>query len=164
MDALKLKHPFTLLRTPRGFTLLELVVSVTIIASLIAISTPRFRNTLDNLMFENFCRGLASRMEFLKERASVANAIYRMDFDSANHLFSIKVKKSDDEDFMQIRDILYRDIIAPKGVRINVSSPAIIFYPDGSIEAEAIEIVSQARLAVISINNSTGKITLDENI
>jgi len=153
----KERHPIL------SFTLLELVIVVVIIGSLIAISIPRFKNTFDNLRFENFYRNLVSRMNFLKERSIVTQLPYKMDFDSINMLFSIKVQQKDEDEFKKVSGILFRNISVPEGVEIKTVSPSLFFYPDGTIEAEEIGICSKDNCVTLTTKKSIGRIVLTEN-
>ena len=102
-------------------------------------------------------------MNFLKERSIVGQRPYRMDFDSANMLFLIKVKQEDGDEFMKVSGILFRNISVPEGVQIKMTSPSVIFYPDGTIEAEKIDICSKDNCVALIIKKSIGRIVLKEN-
>lgn len=144
-----------------GFTLIELLVVIVIIGTLLTFSLPHFRNTFNNLKFDNFCQNLISRMRYLQERASVEQRSYRLNFDLNSRIIRVEVKEA--EEFIDVKGLLGKQIIIPEGVGIEVEETDIFFYPDGSIGGEDIEISDYQNQATISIRESIGRIELEQN-
>lgn len=146
-----------------GFTLVEVLVVVVIVGVVLALGLPRFRGTFDNLRFENFCQDILSRMQYLTERASVERAVYRLTFDLAARRAEIAYKTNPEEDtFMQARGRLGKSIPIPAGVTIETNPLRIFFFPDGSIAGADIRVSDPLRSATIKINNSLGRLSLEE--
>ena len=89
-----------------SFSLLELLIVVVIIGSLLAISLPRFRNTFNNLKFDNFCQNLISRMRYLQERASIEQSTYRLNFDLKDETVKITIKQEASGKFSNAKGLL----------------------------------------------------------
>ena len=144
-----------------GFTLIELLVVIVIIGTLFTFSLPRFRNTFNNLRFDNFCQNLISRIRYLQERASVEQRSYRLNFDLNSRIIRVKVGEA--EEFIDVEGLLGKQIIIPEGVGIEVEEADMFFYPDGSIGGEDIEISDYQNQATISVRESIGRIELEQN-
>ena len=144
-----------------GFTLIELLVVIVIIGTLLTLSLPRFRNTFNNLKFDNFCQNLISRMRYLQERASVEQKSYCLNFDLNDEVIRVEVKEA--EEFIDVKGLLGKQIIIPEGIGIEVEETDMFFYPDGSIGGEDIEISDYQNQAIISIRESIGRIELEKN-
>ena len=140
--------------------MVELLVVVVVISSLLALSIPRFRNTFNNLRFDNFCQDLAARMRYLNERASFEQNIYRMNFDFVQGKIEIAFKENFYEEFKKGGRRLEKDMIIPDGVKIQIEKPSILFYPDGTIEGKNIYITGFNNKVNLIINNTIGRITL----
>jgi len=144
----------------KAFTLIELLVIVAIIGSLVVISLPRFRNTFNNLRFDNFCQILVNRMRYLQERASAQQENYCLDFDLDNKLIITKVKESPEGDFINIQGLWVKNIIIPEGINIETEQASVFFYPDANIDGKEIKISDSQNTATIYINTNIGKIEL----
>lgn len=150
--------------SPTGFSLLEVLVVVAIVGAIFALGIPRFRGTFDSLRFQNFCQDLLARMRYLNERASVEQVIYRLTFDFSSARAEITFKADPEENiFEEVRGRLGKAMPIPAGIAIETSPQGIFFFPDGSIAGADIHLRDSHRSATIKINNSLGRLSLEEN-
>lgn len=143
-----------------GLTLLELLVVVVIIGSLISLSQPHFKSTFDRLKFDAFCQKLTIRMNYLQERSSLEQKIYRLNFDLNNKIINIEVTEDRQQDFTAVQGLLGKSIIIPQGYEVAIEDPDIIFLPDSTIEGDPIKISDSKNKATIYFKQSIGKVEL----
>lgn len=105
-------------RNPVGFTLLEILLVVVIIAIVVTISTPQFRKTLTSVQLADTTQDIAQCMRFLRSKASTEKKIYQLKFDLAGGRYIAGDESKS----------------IPKGVTIALTINPINFYPDGSID------------------------------
>ena len=72
-----------------GFTVLELVVVLSIILALIALAIPAFTKWLPNYKLKGAAMDLYSRMQFAKSEAILANSQYAVIFDPGNERYKL---------------------------------------------------------------------------
>ena len=149
-----------LIGSKKAFTLIELLVVVAIIGSLVIFSLPRFKNTFNNLRFDNFCQNLISRMNYLQERAPVQQEAYCLSFDLESRFIVTKVKQSTQGDFVNMQGLLVKNIPIPEGIEVETEQADVFFYPDASIDGQEIKISDAQNQATISINKNIGRIKL----
>ena len=63
-----------------GFTLLEILLVTVILAILLGLVTPRFRNSFDSLQFKNFVLNTAALLRYAHDRAILEKETYRLAF------------------------------------------------------------------------------------
>ena len=150
------------IRLPRqkAFSILELLVVVVVLGIIIGISLPRFRNSYNNLVFNNFTQNLISRMHFLQERATVEQCMYRIVFDPLNNKFTIGAREEDQSEFTSVKDRLGRSISIPSQISIEMAEPLVIFYPDGRIKGKDFAISGFDNKATVTIKQAIGRIEL----
>lgn len=154
-----------------AFSLIELLFVIVIISSLLAISLPRFRNTLNQLIFDNFCNTLVNRINYLQEKSSLEQRIYRLKIDLDNRVIKTEFQKELQQDFIPWKGLLARKFSIPNGIEVRVGSigrqvsygvnePCIYLQPDSTIYGEDIEISGLGNKLFILINESTGRIKI----
>lgn len=77
------------IRCDRGFTLVELMVIMVIIATVAAIALPSFQSWLPNLKMKAAARDLFSKMQEIRLLAIKENSGYAISFNVANNSYSI---------------------------------------------------------------------------
>lgn len=115
-----------------GFTLLEILLVVTIIAIIITIATPRFHNTLSTIQLSNTAQDIAQLMRFLNTKALSEKCTYQLKFDlDKKKYFAQKVAAGG-----TVKSDASR--IIPGEVNLAASVNPISFYSDGTIDQAVI--------------------------
>lgn len=97
----------------KGFTLLEILVVIILIASFVGFALPRFQNRLE-LHLKKQARMLSTTIQYLYNQAALKNITYRLHYDLDEHQYWIESSKekielsteSEEEknDFFRIKD------------------------------------------------------------
>ena len=102
-------------------------------------------------------------MRYLKERASIEQNSYRLNFDLGSNIIRIEVKEEASQEFSEAIGLLGRKIIIPDGIEIEIDEFEIFFYPDASIDGFDIGISGYQNKATIYIKESIGRIELQKD-
>ncbi len=144
-----------MMRRSRGFTLIELVVSLVIMAIASGVVMPYFAKSMDTIRQKNCARDIATML-----RKSAANALSDhqkvvVSFENDGHTVKVNEKKA------KIAWPSTSDI-REQGVRRTGDANAIqfTFYPDGTSSGGAIDIVSEKRGFRIEINWITSHVAI----
>ena len=134
-----------------GFTLLEVMIVVIIIAIIVSVSTPRFMNTLTTIRLSNSTQDIAQFMRLLREKAFTEGVNYELKIDFAKrYCYAQKMSGKKGVDFGD------KYFIADN-INISSSKKNIIFYPDGSIDKVKIFIFKDTGSFGDDINTALGK-------
>ncbi|MBI5968032.1 MAG: prepilin-type N-terminal cleavage/methylation domain-containing protein [Deltaproteobacteria bacterium] len=76
--------------TQKGFTLIELVITMAIISVVAAMAAPAFQRYAINGYLKTAARDIASHIALLKGRAAAENRIYRMELNVENGQYTLK--------------------------------------------------------------------------
>lgn len=118
-----------------SFTLIELMFTVVILAILISVSLPNIRKTFNGLELNNTAGHLAAIMNYLKERAVIAQESVYLTIDNDKNEYWAQIGNETS------RLKTYR---FPEEIEI-IKEPAegrIIFYPDGHIDSVIVELIN----------------------
>jgi prepilin-type N-terminal cleavage/methylation domain-containing protein len=78
------------MNTQKGFTFVELVITLAILAMVATIAIPAFQRYLINVNLKVAARDIASDIAILKERAIAENRLYRIRLDTADNSYTIE--------------------------------------------------------------------------
>ncbi|MBU0477281.1 type II secretion system protein [bacterium] len=117
----------------KGLTFIELILVISILSILTAISTPLFRHTFDNLQVGNLCRDISKLTKYVQERAIMEQVIHRIDFDVNNKEYWVSIAKDplNPEKFIALNNKLGRKRRFPPNILLECTEPYAVFYPDG---------------------------------
>ncbi len=117
----------------KGLTFIELILVISILSILTAISTPLFRHTFDNLQVRNFCRDISKLSKYVQERAIMEQVIHRIDFDVDNKEYWVSIAKDplNPEKFIALNNKLGRKRRFSPNIRLECTKPYAVFYQDG---------------------------------
>ena len=117
----------------KGLTFIELILVISILGILTAISTPLFRHTFDNLQVSNLCRDISKLSKYAQERAIMEQIIHRIDFDVNNNEYWVSVAKDplNPEKFIRLNNKFGRMRRFSPNIVLECAKPYAVFYPDG---------------------------------
>jgi general secretion pathway protein H len=115
-----------------GFTLLEIMLVVVIVAVIVTLTSPKFQKTFTTIQLANTAQELAQLMRFIKTKAVSEKTIYGLKLDLANRKYYVKKEDKSSSVSYEISRII------PKDVNIAATTGTINFYPDGSIDAVSV--------------------------
>lgn len=109
----------------KGFSILELWISIVIVSILVGISLPLFRETFSSLQFENFVHKIISFMRYAQEMAITHNKAYKMEVykEEKRLVLILDEKKQEGKEFKFAKDYNFDTEIL-----------ILVFNPVGGIE------------------------------
>lgn len=158
-------------RREGGFTLIEIGLVLLIIATVVALVVPRFRDqSLQELQSQT--RKLAATFRFLQEEAILNGRVYRLNFDlDQQRYFVTEADLEDESAFTQTTSgVLSHDVVLPSTVQIaDVDTPEsggklyegvalAHFFPDGFVEPMAVHLQNGQEFYTLYVANGlTGR-------
>lgn len=115
-----------------GFTLLEILLVVVIVAIIVTVASPRFQKTLTTIQLANTAQDIAQLMRYLKVKANSEKVLYQLKLDLPNRkYFAQKITSS--------APVMYdTSKLIPSGIHVAATSNIINFFPDGSMDQVSI--------------------------
>jgi len=139
-----------------GFSLLEMLVVVAIVALLMALAVPILRRPPDHLRLEAAARVLASALRLSRAHAIARNADVVFTLDAERKLFASSAVLP-----THIDPEIGIDMVFAAPERRGRSAGALRFFPDGTSSGADIFLTLGARRARIQVNWLTGEARLD---
>ena len=161
-------------RREGGFTLIEIGLVLLIIATVVALVVPRFRDQ-SRQELQSQTRKLAATFRFLQEEAILNGRVYRLNFDLDQQRYFVTEADFDpdagfDGGFTQTSGVLARDVTLPSTVQIaDVDTPEsggklyqgialATFFPDGFVEPTAVHLQNGQEFYTLYVANGlTGR-------
>ncbi len=152
-------------RSNYAFTLLELMLVAAIILALVALSTPIFRRTYEDLKLTTSAKNIAYTAKFCLERAVFERRDYRLVIDAQNCFYRVFVKDEENKTFKPLKERWGRSFRMPSGIEIKTGNSVVDFSPDGDTDFTKIYLVGKEnKTIVISIEAGTGLIKVYDYI
>jgi prepilin-type N-terminal cleavage/methylation domain-containing protein len=126
---------------PDGFTLLEVLVVIAVLALITGLAFPRIERTMDNVRFAS-------------ARAAVEAATYAARAEAARTNSSMVVNASRDGHSLLSNGRIVATL--PSSIRLETSENAPRFFGDGSSDGGEIEVVSESARAKLLIADGNG--------
>ncbi len=129
----------------KGFTLVELILVMTIILMLAGLSTPLFGRTFSNLVLKDTAYNMAGVMTFAREMAVFKRKEFKVTFDFTNNRYQLwEIDHSVEPPvYQRVKTGIRRFVRLPQGVFLKGLKDAVVFYPDGRSDEARINVVDK---------------------
>ena len=143
-------------RRRAGFTLLELLLVIVIIAVLLGINLPLIKNNIEGVSFKSFVNKVYLFLDYAATQSILKTVIIKAWLDvKENKLFLAQIDNEGEALF---------SLPLPGDVSVEFDNEEIVFYPDGtSREFKIIISGGDERSFTISSAGFDGKINIDED-
>ncbi|MFP2769844.1 GspH/FimT family protein [Oceanisphaera sp. KMM 10153] len=141
-------------RSQTGFTLLELLVVLTLATLLMAVVTPRFKALLPGAELKSYSRQTAALLRLARSQAIASGEEVRLELDSDARHSRITGQKKPSSWPEQIA-------VSFDGIA-NAQGTDLVFYPDGSARGGILHISGNDRHYRIEVHWLTGRINLHD--
>ncbi len=108
-----------------AFTFLEILIVISVIGVLAALSLPKFKNTFYDLQLNNFALEMQTFMNYLHERAIVEGKVIYLVMDKEEK--DVVARLGDSQARLKTYPV-------PFDIVLETDKPKILFYPDGQID------------------------------
>lgn len=139
-----------------GFTLLELLVVLAILALLLAVIPPMLPNAIDGAQIRSTQRELISSLRYAKNTAITTSEDVSFILDVKENSFSINDKKRQ----LSLPANAELKLTTAKSAQLSETAGAILFYSDGSSTGGQIKLSQGEAVTYIDVDWLTGKISL----
>ncbi|MFO1152199.1 MAG: GspH/FimT family pseudopilin [Rhodospirillales bacterium] len=141
----------------RGFTLLELVVVLIVMALVAAVATPTLIGRSGSTQAQVAAREMAAALRQARSSAIGANVDVAFAVDADARTYAIEGRPPH-----RLPGDLAISLIVADSERLSRTAGAIRFFPDGSSTGGDIAVVSAAGTFVVRVDWLTGQVRIDE--
>ncbi|MEO6036730.1 MAG: prepilin-type N-terminal cleavage/methylation domain-containing protein [Verrucomicrobiota bacterium] len=173
-----------------GFTLLELMVVLVLMAIMSAMIVPEMKGSLEDAVLRSTSRDLVSVLNLAYSRAVSVNQVHRVRLDPASGKYFVETRTRGAQEFSPVRDVSGSEGTLDRRISIQIfasnedSSPdrnesvnlnptnsfeepesenTISFYPDGTADRRDIQLRDRAGFQVaLQINPITARVRVVE--
>ena len=140
-----------------GFTLIEAIVSIVILAAVTALVVPSFNSVYQNTILKSTARSIAGSLRFARASAIGLNRGRTSQFDLQHRNFAV-----DGRDRVDL----------PKGIEISLNNAPsfaganemrITFYPHGGSSGGGFVLHNRHKSLLLRVNPITGKVSVNEH-
>lgn len=122
----------SVIKKRRAFTLIELLIAITIFVILATAAIPSLKNSASNMRLDASSRELQSFINRLRQQAIVDSNLIVLNI--AQNNFAARLKGQDD---------VFRKYSADAALRVESNKTEVLFYPDGRIDPVEINLIAQ---------------------
>ncbi|MEW6407068.1 MAG: prepilin-type N-terminal cleavage/methylation domain-containing protein [Patescibacteria group bacterium] len=133
-----------------SFTLIELMIVVSILLVMTVISLPLFSKTFDNIALENYAKDIVHLMRFVQLKAISENNDYRINFNNNKFI----LEKKEGNDYKNVLERLSNIKKISEKIIINSSPSYIFFRANGQIHSFNITLSSKSNKTISILNDS----------
>ena len=129
-------------RAQAGFTLLELLIVILIMAVVVGFSVPRFSRTFSYLQLQVFAYDVAKLLTYASKRAVARGEMLRIHFDveGGRYWLAHAQEASPEGESERIAGKFGRISSVPEAISLDPSAREVAFYPDGRAVGTSIEV------------------------
>jgi prepilin-type N-terminal cleavage/methylation domain-containing protein len=133
------------LRTRAGFTLIELMLVILLIAVLVGLSAPLFQRSFSDLQLRSTTFNIAKTINYAGEMSIIERVKYRLNFEVENNKYWITRYDSAGgiSGYKRIGGKYRKFFFLPEGLEFSGEVREITFYPDGRSDNLEIGIVDK---------------------
>lgn len=144
----------------RGFTMLEIIAVILVIATVAALSPPLFSSGVSATQHRAAAREVAQVLRFARTEAVAKRTSVAVDFDLAQRTLQVPATT------------MKRVAKIPEGIEINLTTTAaetksetqasVRFYPDGGATGGRVTLKVRERSYLVDIDWLTGRVSIEE--
>ena len=142
----------------RGFTLLELLVALSIAALLMAITPPLISSVFPGVQLKGAARELAAALRYAHDRAIVQQEESIVSLDVEDRKYTVSGRKR----VYSLPEKIELSLYTALSEQTDSTTAAIRFYPDGSSTGGGVTLSYGERAYRIDIDWLTGRVRLTE--
>lgn len=150
-------HRFIVARRFRGFTLIELIAVIVLLAIAMSVVTFSFSKSLDSARIRAASRDLVAALRYTRGQAIVKNEQKVLALDLAKNAYQAPGKPS-----VSLPEGMVLQLTTAEQEQTGATSGGIRFFPDGSSTGGHVSILLGQREWRINVAWLTGDIALDE--
>jgi len=156
----------TQLNSQMGFSLVEMIIALTIFAILSTIALPFFGGFLDNRELKSAARSIAGDIFETKQRAITSSNFFRMDFDVAQNKYTVTQCNANNDDASCVLQMskspsaFGNDIQITNATFSGAVPTRITFQPRGTVDAGA----GASNAGVVLTNGRASSATVSVNL
>ena len=127
-----------------AFTLIELLLVITIILVLVGLSTPIFKRTFSDLITKSTTYDISKLIDYGWEKAIFQRNVLKMTFDFTHGKYQLLEMENPLQPsvFKAVKGRVGRVFIMPHGLSLTGSKAEIFFYPDGHCDAAQVNVIN----------------------
>ena len=139
------------LRKSEGFSLLELLLVVVILAVIAALSVPSFSGAYSQVLIKKTVDDLAFAMRYAQAQAVTKQKYYQLQFDEPNvNYWLTRADSEEKENFERISGKMGKTFTIADGIIARPENPTVAFLPSGDIQKTQIQLEGKSQTFVVS--------------
>jgi len=150
-----------------GFTLIEIILVVLLLSVIVGSVVPDLRKNYRKVCLQNAARNIAYSMRYAQSRAITSGDLVRLELAPESGSYRLTERKEDaidrdDATFVRIPNRMGNVFRIPDGLKFEPGDLTILFYPDGSMEKQAVKLCGEAGCLLISTREQRGHVNVLE--
>jgi len=147
-----------------GFTLIEILLVLVIVGIVLALAAPNFSKGYSRFQLRTTADDLLSISRWAQAMAIGQQRIYALSFSGDRFSYNLEFvqdtgQENDQYNFRPVNGALGRMHKIPDAIQLVADIDRIKFYPDGTIDAANIQLISPEQKTVLSTTDVRGMMT-----